>query len=471
MSVADEPGRLGLVERGVEDVGDVGVLAADEDERASDARGPARDQHPLDQQVRVALHELAVLEGARLGLVGVADEVLVHVALGQEGGLLAHREAGAAAAAHAGGEQLVEDLLRLHLHGARAAARSRPRVAVAVERVQAGVVDALEEEASLVCRPAVQRQVLGQRPARQLLVGQRRAALAQVLDERLARPRRSAGRRRRRSTEAIGAMSHAPRHSKERTLKSGSLPATRSELLVERVGPAQRAGDVRAHVDRVATRRARLEHVVEGRDGDQVARGQAHHAGDLLDRGRRAPAVERLGGHQRRDRRAAAVRVAGHVVLDLRAQVRGHGRRRRVRDRRGRLLEIDRLVPAGDAGAVLVAADPCQGSMAMRPCTLRRSRRMAAPGSRRVRPQPSAGHLHAPASTRLARDRRRWGRVVDVVGGDASVDLARDPPRASVASLRASSPMSVVEEGRQSISTIRRWRRHTRSSPPVAGAP
>jgi hypothetical protein len=58
--------------------------------------------------VRRLLHELAVLERAGLGLVGVADEELVHVALGQEGRLLAHGEARAAAAAHAGGLQLGE---------------------------------------------------------------------------------------------------------------------------------------------------------------------------------------------------------------------------------------------------------------------------------------------------------------------------------------------------------------------------
>ena len=75
------------------------VLAADEDEGVAGVGGQRRDRDPLDQLVRVALHQLAVLEGARLGLVGVAAEVLRHVAAGQEGGLFAHREAGAAAAA------------------------------------------------------------------------------------------------------------------------------------------------------------------------------------------------------------------------------------------------------------------------------------------------------------------------------------------------------------------------------------
>src|SRR3712207_7913228 len=48
--------------------------------------------YALDEQMRVLLHQLAVLEGPGLGLVGVADEVLVHLALGDEGHLLSHRD-------------------------------------------------------------------------------------------------------------------------------------------------------------------------------------------------------------------------------------------------------------------------------------------------------------------------------------------------------------------------------------------
>ena len=60
---------------------------------------------------------------------------------------------------------------------------------------------------------------------------------------------------------------------------------------------------------------------------------------------------------QRRDRRRAEVRVAAHVALDLRAQLVRHRRRRGIRhDRRG-LRQVDRVVPAGHAAAVLEAAD------------------------------------------------------------------------------------------------------------------
>ncbi len=54
------------------------------------------------------LHQFAVLERAGLGLIRVANEVLVDRAFGQEGHLLAHRKAGAAAPAQAGGFELCE---------------------------------------------------------------------------------------------------------------------------------------------------------------------------------------------------------------------------------------------------------------------------------------------------------------------------------------------------------------------------
>ena len=104
----------GLIRLGdgrVEDVGLAVVLAADEDEGVPDVGGEGGDRDPLDQLVGVALHQLAVLEGARLGLVRVAAEVLLHLAARQEGGLLAHREAGAAAPPQPRLLQLVDDLV------------------------------------------------------------------------------------------------------------------------------------------------------------------------------------------------------------------------------------------------------------------------------------------------------------------------------------------------------------------------
>ena len=82
--LAEEAGLVGLLDGRVEDVALQVVLAADVDEAAVRPGGAGGDGDPLDQLVRVLLHQLAVLEGAGLGLVGVAAEVLVHVAARQE---------------------------------------------------------------------------------------------------------------------------------------------------------------------------------------------------------------------------------------------------------------------------------------------------------------------------------------------------------------------------------------------------
>src|SRR6185295_1871120 len=85
----------------VEDVGLQLVLAADEDEALVRARRDRADDAALDQEVRVLLHQEPVLEGPGLGLVGIAAQVLVHRALGDEARLLPHGESGTAAAAEA----------------------------------------------------------------------------------------------------------------------------------------------------------------------------------------------------------------------------------------------------------------------------------------------------------------------------------------------------------------------------------
>ena len=127
------------------------------------AGGERGDRDPLDQLVRVALHQLAVLEGARLGLVGVAAEVLGHLAAGQEGGLFAHREAGAAAPAQARVFELLEDLVRLHLAVGLLQRRVAAVALVAVERAQRRVLGVLEQDARLAVSGAIGRPP-GQRP-------------------------------------------------------------------------------------------------------------------------------------------------------------------------------------------------------------------------------------------------------------------------------------------------------------------
>ena len=67
--------RASAIARG-EPLGRERVLAADVEEASLAARGEAGDGHRLDDRERILLHQHAVLERARLGLVGVADDVV-----------------------------------------------------------------------------------------------------------------------------------------------------------------------------------------------------------------------------------------------------------------------------------------------------------------------------------------------------------------------------------------------------------
>jgi hypothetical protein len=95
------------------------ILAADVDEDGSRLDRMRRDQAALDQQVRVARHDLAVLEGARLRFVGVDDDVLARVLHVDQRRLPSHREAGAAAPAQRRVCNRLHDCGRIHLPCAR----------------------------------------------------------------------------------------------------------------------------------------------------------------------------------------------------------------------------------------------------------------------------------------------------------------------------------------------------------------
>ena len=107
----DEAGGVGLVDGLVEDDGLVEVLATDVDVGGAGAHGVTSEEAALDELVRVLPHDLAVLAGAGLGLVGVDDEEGGPAVglLGHEGPLEAGGEAGAAAAAEAGVLDLLDD--------------------------------------------------------------------------------------------------------------------------------------------------------------------------------------------------------------------------------------------------------------------------------------------------------------------------------------------------------------------------
>src|SRR5690606_34033557 len=97
--LAQVTGAIGLFDGRLERLLHMVELAADVDVRRLRADRVAADRAPLDQQVRVALHQHVILERSRLALVGVAADVLsLRRVLEDELPLEPGREAGAAAA-------------------------------------------------------------------------------------------------------------------------------------------------------------------------------------------------------------------------------------------------------------------------------------------------------------------------------------------------------------------------------------
>ena len=125
-------------------------LAADVDVARLGADRVGADRAPLDEGVRRPAHDLAILERARLRLVGVAAEVVRLAVAGlHERPLHAGREAGAAAAAQ---PRVLDDVHDLR-PGAIASAFSQRLVAAAllpaVERARLGVSEVLREHRRL----------------------------------------------------------------------------------------------------------------------------------------------------------------------------------------------------------------------------------------------------------------------------------------------------------------------------------
>ena len=101
MSRPSQPRSSACGDRALQPACDPLVLAADVDEPLAGADGVAGQRQPFQQQVRVALHQDAVLERPRLRLVGVADDVFLAglSACGDHPPLAAGREAGSPAPA------------------------------------------------------------------------------------------------------------------------------------------------------------------------------------------------------------------------------------------------------------------------------------------------------------------------------------------------------------------------------------
>ena len=153
-------------------------------------------------------------------------------------------------------------------------------------------------------------------------------------------------------------MSHAPRHSKCWTWSWSSPSARLAERVVQRVGAVQRARDVRAHVDVGAARRARC------RTCRRTSRRRAGRPGVSRIT---APTCAIASGEHQPCRRCAAAsagsaaeRRSGYLAMCASISARsssGTGVVARSGTSIGSFVEVDGVVPAGDARAVVEARD------------------------------------------------------------------------------------------------------------------
>ena len=109
--LADQPRLIGLVDGALQRLALADVFAADVDVGGVRPHGEAGDEAALDEEMRIVPHDLPVLAGAGLRLVGVDDEVVRAAVrlLRHERPFEPGREAGAAAPAQARLLHLVDD--------------------------------------------------------------------------------------------------------------------------------------------------------------------------------------------------------------------------------------------------------------------------------------------------------------------------------------------------------------------------
>ena len=94
----------------------VAVFAANIDEAAIRIDGAARNDHTLDQLMRIHLHQRTVFTRARLRLVRVANNVFrLRIIFRHEGPLHPRRKTSATSAAQVGFLDFVDDRRRRHL--------------------------------------------------------------------------------------------------------------------------------------------------------------------------------------------------------------------------------------------------------------------------------------------------------------------------------------------------------------------
>ena len=149
--LADQSRRIGLVDRRLQVLALADEFTADIDVADMGAHRAAGNQAAFNQEMRIVPHDLAILAGAGLGLVGVDDEIAratVGILLRHERPFHAGREARPAAAAQAGRLHFGNDPVAALVENGLGAI---PRAALA-RAVEAPVLEAVEitEDAVLV---------------------------------------------------------------------------------------------------------------------------------------------------------------------------------------------------------------------------------------------------------------------------------------------------------------------------------
>lgn len=263
--------------------------------------GVRGDGHRLDEGVRVALHDDPVLEGAGLGLVGVAHQVVRTVGLGRRGlPFAAGGEGGAAAPDQARVGDLADDPGRPECEGPPQ--RGVPAVCpVVVERGGVDHTDTAQQHEGGIARP-------GHREGRGRLLG-RRAGGAR----RLRRPRDGGGRRHGR-THRIARPDREDRRSALAQPQAGAaLDADAAAGPEAGLDPGaqlrrarRRAREVRTHVQHGRGARLHREHRVEGRDPVRLRRRHGQPAAQVVERALADPADPVVDGVQPRQQQVAA---------------------------------------------------------------------------------------------------------------------------------------------------------------------
>ena len=191
------------------------------------------------------------------------------------------------------------------------------------------VRSARRRSARLRGRPVGRGAGVGRAPVAELLVGQHRAPRADVLDDLrgvLGVQRAdvlAVDRGHRRDVARAQAL--------ERATWTSAPSAAADHRLEELVGAEQRAARCSCRRRRRVTRaRRQLEHVVEAGDRGQVGGGELHDRGHLVDRPRRAPAVDAWAACSAG---IAAERRSGYLAIEASISLtQSLGHRRRARD-------------------------------------------------------------------------------------------------------------------------------------------